>query len=44
MVMLGEAVGFVADVLQQPKREGMPAQSVGFFLAGDVNFFFPLGK
>ena len=42
--MLGEAVGFVADVLQQSKAVGVAAEAEWFGFAGQVDFFLTLGN
>ena len=44
VVVLGEAMGFVADVLQQPQRIGMPRESQRLVGPRHVNLFFPLGQ
>ena len=44
MVMLREAVGFVADVLQQTQAVGVAAESQWFGVARHVDFFFPFGE
>ena len=42
VVVLGEAVGFVADVLQQPQRVGVAAQPVRFRFARQKHLFLAL--
>ena len=42
VVLLREAVGFVADVLQQPQSERVFAQPPRFRFTGDEHFFFAL--
>src|SRR6516225_458143 len=44
VIMLGEAVGFIADVLQQPQSRGMAAQLQRLGVAGPVDLFFALGE
>src|SRR5512135_1083192 len=44
VVMLGEAVGLVADVLQEPQRERPPAQNDRLGLPGDEDLFLALGQ
>ena len=44
VVVLGESVGFVADILQQSQGERMFAQPMRFRLAGDEDFFLALGQ
>ena len=42
--MLGEAVGLVADVLQQPQGIAVAAQPQRLVAAGHVNLFLALGQ
>ena len=44
MVVLGEAVGFVADVLQEPQGVGVLREPTRLGLAGHVDFFLALGQ
>lgn len=44
VVMLGKAVRFVTDVLQQPQGEGMSAEPQWFGRAGEIDFLFALGQ
>ena len=44
MIVLGEAVRFVADVLQQAQREGVAAQAQRLFGVGAVDLFAALGQ
>ena len=44
VVVLGETMGFVANVLQQPQGVSMTAQSQRFFLTGDEDLFLALGQ
>ena len=44
VVMLGKAVGFVADELEQSQAEGMPAEAVGLGLAREEDFLFLFGQ
>src|SRR2546421_9735370 len=44
MIVLGEAVGLVADVLQQPQRRRIPAQAQRLRLTRTVDLFFFLGQ
>src|SRR5947209_7838702 len=44
VVMLGEAVGLVTDVLQQPQRRRVSAQADRLGIAGAVNLLVPLGQ
>ena len=41
--MLCKAVSFIADVLQQPKRERMATEYQRAGIAGQKNLFFALG-
>jgi hypothetical protein len=43
VVVLGEAVGFVADVLEEPQGVRVAAEAEGIFAARDKEFFFALG-
>ena len=42
--MLGEAVGFVADILQQAQGVGAAAETEGLVAVHDVDEFLPLGQ
>ena len=44
MIMLGEAVGFVADVLQQPQGVGVAAEAQGFVAVREIDELFALGE
>ena len=44
VIVLGEAVGFVADVLQQAEGEGVAARAERLVFAGEEDFFFLLGE
>lgn len=44
VVVLGEAMGFVPDVLQQAEGERMAAEAKGFVGTGEVDFLFLLGE
>jgi hypothetical protein len=44
VVVLGEAVGFVADVLEEAEGVAVAGEPAGFGLAGDVDLFFSLGE
>ena len=44
VVVLGEAMGLVAHVLQQPQGVGMPAETQRLVAVGQVNLLFALGK
>src|SRR5437870_7740461 len=44
MVVLGEAVGLVAHVLEQPQRRGVLAQAQRLGLAGPVDLLLALGQ
>ena len=42
MVVLGKAVGFVADVLEQAECEGAAFEAERSGRAGDLDFFFAM--
>ena len=44
VIVLGEAVGFVADVLEQPEGERPAAEDDRVGAAGDVDLFLALGQ
>src|SRR3954452_14756387 len=44
MVVLSEAMRFVANVLQKPQGGRVPAQANGFAFTGAVDFFVTLGQ
>src|ERR1700733_13891523 len=44
MVVLGKAVGFVADVLQQPQGVRMTREASRLRLPGHEDFLLPLGQ
>ena len=44
VVVLGEAVGFVADVLEEAKRKRVAREFDRVAFAGEKDFFFLLGK
>src|SRR5690348_2915202 len=44
VIMLGEAVGFVADVLKEPQRRGVAIEPERLGVAGAVDFLLALGQ
>ena len=44
MVVLGEAVGFVADVLEEAEGIGVPAESARLCFTGDEDLLVLLGE
>ena len=40
MVVLGESVGFVANLLQEPQCKGIASESQGFLFARQIDFLF----
>ncbi len=44
MIVLGEAVGFVADVLEEAEGVGVTAEAEGFVGVGGEDFFAALGE
>src|SRR6478736_8998028 len=44
VVVLGEAVGFVADVLKEAEGEGVAGEFYRVAFAGEEDFFFLLGE
>ena len=44
MVVLGEALGLIADVFQQPQGVGVAGESQGLALARHEHLLLPLGQ